>query len=121
MFGSGFDPRATPSLQPIHGRWELTPAQGAPLVINIDASGTITGTAGACNFYDSAIVPRKDRNVFSVHLKFNGPMGCGEPYGVSDTLNGFAVAYALKDGRTQLVMGAWHGWDPVWLAASGRR
>ena len=122
--GIGYDPNTPASLKTISGHWDLTTSEGPPLSIDIDANGVVTGGSGACRLYDSAVGPSKSgRNVFAISFRFaDGKNACGGPsFAGSDGVYGFALAYVLAGGGTQLVIGAWNGWDPVYLAAAGKR
>ena len=111
------------SLAAIAGHWELTTSQGRQIALNVDAAGIITGTSGPCSLYESKLVPTKTGyGVFAINLRFrNGNHACDEPHGRSDGVSGFAVVYSPLAGGAQLVVGAQNGWDPVFLAASGKR
>jgi hypothetical protein len=103
------------------GHWELATAQGRQIALDIDAAGAITGTSGACSLHDSRLVPTKTGyGVFAITLKFGGA-ACSEPHAASDGVYGIAVVYSPMAGGSQLVVGALNGWDPVYLAASGKR
>ncbi len=122
MPGIGYDPNAPASLNTIIGHWDLTTSEGPPLSIDIGADGVVTGGSGACRLHDSAVGPSKSgKNIFAISLRFqNGGFACPSFAG-SDGVYGFALAYGLTGGGTQLVIGAWNGWDPVYLAAAGKR
>jgi hypothetical protein len=108
----------------IVGHWELTTSEGRSLSIDIDANGTVTASSGTCRFNNSAplvsaVRPSKSRkNVFAISLVIDG---CNSSFAGRDGVHGFAVAYALSGGGTQLVIGAENAWDPVYLAAAGKR
>jgi len=115
--GYRFDQPA--SLTAVAGRWEMTTSQGRRLSIDITQEGTITGTSGECSLYDSRLAPTKTGNgVFAVNLLWQGNANCRE---AGAWLAGFAVVYSPMAGGTQLVIGAWDGWDGIYLAASGKR
>ena len=117
--GYRFDQPA--SVTAVAGHWEMTTSQGRRLSIDITQEGTITGTSGECSLYDSRLAPTKTGyGVFAVTLRFrNGNAYCNEPHG--PWAHGFAVVYSPMAGGTQLVIGAWDGWDGAYLAASGKR
>jgi hypothetical protein len=110
-------------LDAIRGHWALTTEAGVALVIDIGADGVVQGTLGLCTLYDSAIKPSiSGKNVFALALRAqSGQFACEEPGGGSDGVYGFALAYPSVGGGTQLVIGAENGWDPVFLAAAGKR
>jgi hypothetical protein len=103
----------------VRGRWDLTTSQGHSLSLNVADDGSVNGTLGPCTAYDSAIRPSvSGNNVYALVLRFEGgTSGCG----VSDVVFGFAVAYRSVNGGQQLVIGAWNGWEAVFLAAAGKR
>ncbi len=91
--------------------------------MHIDVNGDITGTSASCTIYGSKITPTKTGyGLFAITLRFkNGFAGCSEPHGQSDGVYGFALAYSSTSGGIQLVIAAANGWDPVFLAAAGKR
>ena len=111
------------TLDAIRGHWALTTATGAALAIDIGADGVVQGTLGRCTLYDSAIKPSiSGKNVFALVLRArSGQFACEEPEGGSDGVYGFALAFPSAGGGTQLIIGAENGWDPVYLAAAGKR
>lgn len=119
--GYRFDQPVT--LATVAGHWDLTTSQDRQISMEIDANGNITGTSGSCSIFDSKIKPTMTgHGLFAINLRFrNGPWACEEPHGQSDGVYGFAVAYATSSGGTQLVIAAENGWDPVSLAAAGKR
>lgn len=119
--GYRFDQPA--SMAAVAGRWELSTSEGRNLSIDIDPQGVVTGTSGSCALYESKVAPTSTGyGVFAITLRFRvGAFACSEPHGGSDGVHGFAVVYPLQSGETQLVVGAANGWDPVYLAAAGKR
>jgi hypothetical protein len=118
---SGYQLAVPPRLETVRGHWDLTTSQGRQLSIDIAADGAISGTSGQCVLRDSAIKPSvSGNNVFALAMSFGG-QNCTEPHAGSDGVYGFALAYAPIGGGLQLVIGAWNGWDPVYLAAAGKR
>lgn len=119
--GYRFDQPA--ALDAVVGHWELTTSTGHRISMQVDATGGVTGKSDTCDIVDSKIAPTKSGyGVFAVTLRFMAPqMGCFEPHGLSDGVHGFAVVYSAASGDTQLVVVAENGWDPVFLAAAGKR
>jgi hypothetical protein len=119
--GYRFDQPA--SLATIAGRWELTTSEGRGISMQVDVNGDISGTSGSCSIYGSKVTPTKTGSgLFAITLRFaSGSAGCSEPHGGSDGVYGFALAYSSTSGGTQLVIAAANGWDPVFLAAAGKR
>jgi hypothetical protein len=121
---AGYDPNAPARIEAIAGHWELTTSEQRPLSIDIAANGTVTGISGACRLDEtnppkSRVIPSESRrNVFTATLVFSE---CDKPWAGGDAVHGFAVAYPLRDGMTQLVIGAESRFDPIHLAAAGRR
>jgi hypothetical protein len=123
MLGTGYRASVAATLEAIRGDWQLITAQGRPISLNIDDTGAISGSSGNCTIYDSSVRPSPSgKNLFDVRLQFRlGSFACPEPHAQSYGVWGFALAYSLPYGGKQLVIGAENGWDPVWLAASGKR
>lgn len=117
--GYRFDQPA--SLAAVAGYWEMTSSHGRRLSIDIGQDGTMTGTSGECSLHDSKLAPTATGyGVFAVNLRFrNGNTYCNEPHGSG--VHGVAVVYTPMAGGTQLVIGAWDGWDGLYIAASGKR
>lgn len=106
------------------GRWELLTSQNRTLSIDIAADGRINGTSGPCALVDSVISPIANaEGAYTIRMRFRaGNLACNEPHGASDGVYGVAVVYTMPGGKgTQLVLGAHNGWDPVYLAAAGKR
>ena len=72
---------------------------------------------------DSAVGQSKSgKNIFAITLRFqDGWFACTNPSFASDGVYGFALAYVLAGGGTQLVIDAANGWDPGYFAAAGKR
>jgi hypothetical protein len=119
----GYLPDQPATLAAVVGHWDLVTSRGRQISMDIDASGNVTGASGTCTIHDSRIAPTKTgKGLFAINLHFRaGSWACPEPHGMSDGVYGFAVVYPSTDGRTQLVVAAENGWDPVFLSATGRR
>jgi hypothetical protein len=102
----------------VRGRWNLVTSRGSALSMDIADDGSISGMLGRCYLKNSAIKPSASgKNIYAVALS---PGACGDVvYG--DPVHGFAVVYPSLGGGAQMVIGAWNGWDPVHLAAAGKR
>jgi len=114
---------APATLDPVRGHWDLTTSQGRQLSIDIAADGVISGTSGQCAVRGAIKPSVSGHNVFALAMSFQaGAYSCdSEPHAGSDGVYGFALAYAPIGGGLQLVIGAWNGWDPIHLAAAGKR
>ena len=124
MPGQGYDPNAQPTLDKIVGNWTLVANSGSPISMNVDASGGITGTAGACSIHASSIrAGDSGKNYYDVTLQFrrDTPLTCMEPYAFFDGVRGFALAYLSRDGGMQLTVASQIGWDGQFFAAAKRR
>lgn len=106
-------------LEAIAGRWTLKASTGELIALDIDAEGRIRGVGEPCRVDDGRVRPTvSGRNVYALFVQISG---CNAPFAGSDGVYGFAVAYQSAGGGQQLVVGGWNGWDPVYLAAAGKR
>lgn len=119
MFGTGDKPEQAATLDAIKGRWEMTAVDGATLLLAIDEAGAIAGTSGNCGVSGALRPSQSGGGLFAVRIEILGQ--CKGTFVGSGGVFGFALAYSLPGGGTQLLIGAHNGFDPIWLAASGKR
>jgi hypothetical protein len=97
----------TPALlSGISGTWTGTLMDGSTAVVNINASGTFSGSDSGCSFSGSITPDSSGKNFFKVSLTY-GASPCLSP---NQTQAGIGVDYLLSDGVThQLLAGVASG------------
>jgi hypothetical protein len=107
------------NLANITGAWTVKDMQGFDFNVTITASGTLTGSSGACSI-NGTVTPRASgKNVFELALTF-GPAPCpSQLAGVP--INGVALEYVLANGRRQLVLAGTDTGRTKGAALLGRR
>ena len=121
--GKGYDVNAAASLSTVTGPWTMRPSIGTPFGIDIDATGIIVGGTAACSVQGEIRPGNASKNYFSVALRYaaRASMACEDRYTAYFEFSGFALAYPLEGGGTQLVLMTWDVWDGFALLASGKR
>jgi hypothetical protein len=93
-------------LSGISGTWTGTLMDGSTAVVNINASGTFSGSDSGCFFSGSITPDSSGKNFFKVSLTY-GASPCSSP---NQTQAGIGVDYLLSDGVThQLLAGVASG------------
>jgi hypothetical protein len=97
----------TPALlSGISGTWTGTLMDGSTAVVNIDTSGTFSGSDSGCSFSGTITPDSSGKNFFKVFLTY-GASPCLSP---NQTQAGIGVDYLLPDGVThQLLAGVASG------------
>ena len=121
--GKGNDVNAAASLSTVTGPWTMRPSIGSPFVIDIDATGIFAGGTAECLVQGEIRPGNASKNYFAVALRYaaRASMACEERYTHYSEFSGFALAYPLEGGGTQLVLMTWDVWDGFALLASGKR
>jgi hypothetical protein len=89
-------------LSDISGTWTGTLLDGSTAIVNIDASGTFSGSDSGCSFSGSMTPDSSGKNFFDISLTY-GASPCLSP---NQTQAGIGVDYLLSDGVThQLLAG----------------
>jgi hypothetical protein len=93
-------------LSDISGTWTGTLMDGSTAIVNIDASGTFSGSDSGCSFSGSMTPDSSGKNFFDISLTY-GASPCLSP---NQTQVGIGVDYLLSDGVThQLLAGVASG------------
>lgn len=98
---------STPALlSSISGAWTGTLMNGSTATVNINTSGTFSGSDSGCSFSGSLTPDSSGKNFFNISLTY-GASPCASP---NQTQAGVAVDYLLSDGVThQLLAGVASG------------
>jgi hypothetical protein len=92
---------ATPAtIATVAGNWSLTTLTGAPVSLNVAASGTFTGSTQGCNFSGTLTPRTSGKNVFNSSVTF-GPAPC---LLAGQTGTGIGISYLTTAGTRQLVL-----------------
>jgi hypothetical protein len=93
-------------LSDISGAWTGTLMDGSTAIVNIEASGTFSGSDSGCSFSGSMTPDSSGKNFFDISLTY-GASPCLSP---NQTQAGIGVDYLLSDGVThQLLAGVASG------------
>jgi hypothetical protein len=84
----------------IVGTWSVTDLAGKPVVLNIGASGSFTGSTSGCTFSGTLKPRASGKNVFDAVATF-GLAPCLLP---GQTVSGIALEYPLAGGGRQLII-----------------
>jgi hypothetical protein len=103
---SSFNYTSAALLSDISGTWTGTLMDGSTAIVNIDASGTFSGSDSGCSFSGSMTPDSSGKNFFDISLTY-GASPCLSP---NQTQAGIGVDYLLSDGVThQLLAGVASG------------
>jgi hypothetical protein len=125
--GSSYDFNRPATLATIAGRWNMTAwheisGKGNVESLDIAADGRVVGQYRGCNISGGATPSDSGKNLYSLRLSFD--FTTCRLWDVLDfPYEGFALAYELANGGTQLLIWAEtnNGIDFSYVLASGRR
>jgi hypothetical protein len=120
--GSSYNFSLPASVATVVGSWNMTDEAGHGATLQIAADGSVAGRYQACNLVGAVKPAASGLNVLSLQLSLDRA-SCPSRWQTLDGYVGFALAYPMTAGGTQLIVWAEtnNGVDSDFVLASGRR
>jgi hypothetical protein len=121
--GSSYNYNTPATVAAVVANWSLTDQNGARATLDVAVDGSVTGQYLGCSLTGNVKPNSSGKNVLDLRLSFDKTICPANWYLLDLPYDGFAVAYPVAEGHTQLIVWAEtnNGVDWSLLLAAGTR